>query len=381
MSGKCMIFAFVFSVEIFIIINAQRGQPCYTPNEKLATCKSIYDCGRFIKAINEHIPSQLIFIKKSQCGYDTTPLVCCGLDIDFLSTRHLKRTVRSTNSTTFIRNPAIPDRKICGFQEYLPTNKKVIGGTHTHYKEYPWMVLLGYTTRSGKIRWSCGGTLISHKYVLTAAHCVKGDVEALVGQITYVKLGEYNITKHLDCNKNANCSTETVIAGIKNVSVHENYDPTDRTSRNDIALIHLNQTIEYTDIIKPICLPEPNEGSSTTDRLIVAGWGLTENGSYSNVKLQVFVPFLTNDECITAFRILRLNLTDSQICAGGEDGKDACKGDSGGPLMRRSKSNPLQWYQEGIVSFGNTECGTAGLPGVYTKVLSFLSWIHSHVKE
>ncbi|XP_050511891.1 serine protease easter-like [Diabrotica virgifera virgifera] len=83
---------------------------------------------------------------------------------------------------------------------------------------------------------------------------------------------------------------------------------------------------------------------------------------------------------MNAYKEVKLNLSDSQICAGVEYGRDTCKGDSGGPLITLSKKNYHQCYQEGIVSFGNSDCGMAGLPAIYTKVSSFLSWIHSHVK-
>ena len=60
-------------------------------------------------------------------------------------------------------------------------------------------------------------------------------------------------------------------------------------------------------------------------------------------------------------------------------GVDSCGGDSGGPMVYRAiPDNP--YYQVGIVSYGTRICGQ-GVPGVYTRVTSFLDWIESKLKE
>lgn len=67
-----------------------------------------------------------------------------------------------------------------------------------------------------------------------------------------------------------------------------------------------------------------------------------------------------------------------QMCAGGEAGKDSCKGDSGGPLMNPSEKKYFELV--GVVSFGPYPCAEDNVPGVYTKVYEYNSWIRENVR-
>lgn len=62
------------------------------------------------------------------------------------------------------------------------------------------------------------------------------------------------------------------------------------------------------------------------------------------------------------------------ICGGVDSGgKGQCSGDSGGPLMLKSKE------QLGIVSWSVKPCTVAPYPGVYTKVSHYISWINKNI--
>lgn len=94
------------------------------------------------------------------------------------------------------------------------------------------------------------------------------------------------------------------------------------------------------------------------------------------------MPVQPQDTCNSIYRAARVNLGDSQLCAGGEKGKDSCRGDSGGPLMTifTDKDGEPNWYAVGVVSFGPSPCGMEGWPGVYTRVSKYVSWIVSNLK-
>lgn len=111
------------------------------------------------------------------------------------------------------------------------------------------------------------------------------------------------------------------------------------------------------------------------------GWGRTENYTTSDVKLKVEVPIVALNECKDKFRSIT-NIDNSQICAGGEKGKDSCNGDSGGGLMLETKlsSGKSRWIAVGLVSFGTPACGVENWPGVYTRIASFMDWIKQNMR-
>ena len=91
------------------------------------------------------------------------------------------------------------------------------------------------------------------------------------------------------------------------------------------------------------------------------------------------MPILNGIECSKAWDN-NFSLNESQICAGGENGRDSCNGDSGGGLyiQNREDGGSGLWYHIGIVSFGSKVCGD-GNPGVYTRIATYLPWIMQQI--
>ncbi|XP_061439840.1 plasma kallikrein isoform X2 [Rhineura floridana] len=93
-------------------------------------------------------------------------------------------------------------------------------------------------------------------------------------------------------------------------------------------------------------------------------------GVIHDVLQKVSIPLLSNVECQSRYQ--EHMITDKMLCAGyREGGKDACKGDSGGPLSCKHQGT---WYLVGVTSWGEG-CARPGQPGVYTNVAEFVDWI------
>lgn len=111
------------------------------------------------------------------------------------------------------------------------------------------------------------------------------------------------------------------------------------------------------------------------------GWGKNafgDHGSFQRILNKVEVPVVGRKTCEVALANARLGphfrLSEGALCAGGEEGRDTCEGDGGGPLV--CAAGPGGAYQlAGLVSWG-IGCGRPGVPGVYVDVSYYADWIH-----
>ncbi|XP_069363877.1 venom protease-like isoform X2 [Maniola hyperantus] len=248
---------------------------------------------------------------------------------------------------------------------------RIAGGTEANPMEFPHMAALGcrnaVPTEEEDVVWIGGGSLISEKYILTAAHVL---VSPTHGVIQFALLGTVN-------------KSDTQNGALHNIVRRIPYPTYHVGSLNyDIALVELERRVRFSEFIRPACLPVPRR-EVEGDR-IIAGWG--ETGSRARAELLLTAQLLEdNSLCSNKFEGKSFTWNgEAMICAVGTKATtkphhaDSCKGDSGGPLMALMKNIKCSYSVEGIVSKGPTMCGQ-GYPGVYTRVSYYLTWILDNV--
>lgn len=231
---------------------------------------------------------------------------------------------------------------------------KIVGGTSTDISQFPWMVF--YISDI----YACGGAIIDGKWILTAAHCTRNENDIPISSsLMSVTVG----------------TTDPYYSGggkkyyVSEVIVHENYKKS--TLENDIALLKLKDSINFSNAkpIKIITAKNVAEGAADPGVMAwLAGWGLIRvTPNIFPVSLQkVQLPVVSNTQAAIVYDYLPA----SDIMAGYKNGnKDACNGDSGGPLIVPVED---EYKIAGIVSWGSQSCNSYG---GYTRVSMFEKWI------
>ncbi len=212
------------------------------------------------------------------------------------------------NGLTPIRLPT-PIPVSNGFPGSGGLTPQIVGGEQAVRGEYPWMVQLVIRTSRGTF--TCGGSLISSEWVLSAAHCISP------GSTVTVVAGVFDLRQAANRNN----------FRAENVFVHPSYR--DVSTGFDIALIKLNRSVPSSMVNRFAQLPSVSLNDSevsTGETLKTMGWGrIREGGPTPDVLRQVSVPVVSEAVCERAYGSID---NSTQVCAGFDrGGRDSCQGD------------------------------------------------------
>lgn len=145
---------------------------CTTPDSQNGVCKNLYDCPTLLQLFSRPKPlpeNVKQFLRQSACQGSATVNVCCGENNPTISSP-------TTPTPTYNVDDLLPAN--CGS---TGDQDRIVGGNETAIDQYPWMALIEYRKRNNAISLSCAASVISKRYLLTAGHCVVGEVLTAVG--------------------------------------------------------------------------------------------------------------------------------------------------------------------------------------------------------
>ncbi|GAB0097621.1 hypothetical protein DMENIID0001_132810 [Sergentomyia squamirostris] len=238
----------------------------------------------------------------------------------------------------------------CGTVDYFNIYQPLIlHGKTLDRGTWPWLVAV-YSYAGPRLGFQCGGTLISRKIVITAAHCFFTRYgRRIPTEDIILILGQYSLKRPYD--------DDTQIVYPDSINIHKGYK--NRTAIDaDIAVVVLAQKARYSTFVRPACLWDHLAPAKTSDieglKGSVAGWGRDEEDNYfTELPKRVDLPVVSDTECLRSNQAYPILTTGETYCAGWRNGTDGpCHGDSGSGMLFKQKD---KWTLRGVVSTALTD--------------------------
>lgn len=238
----------------------------------------------------------------------------------------------------------------------------------------PWHAAL-FMRKDNEFVFACGATLVTESVVLSAAHCFahinETDVKIAIGKrrSSFATSADETLAQFFD---------------VARIIRHPLYLDKLGNYGSDIALVELNASVTLSDDIHPACIDwDLDDITSHLSRNrvgIIAGMGITENDTSSEVLRMAKLPVVSNDDCVRLQpKDFQKFVTFTTFCAGyGNGTMSPCNGDSGGGFLFLSR-DLTTWKVQGVVSLSPRRQSTFFCDPfkytVFTKVGLYVKWI------
>ncbi|XP_044850756.1 transmembrane protease serine 12 isoform X4 [Mauremys mutica] len=191
---------------------------------------------------------------------------------------------------------------------------RIVGGHDAQLGAWPWQVSLQVYQYGVGFKHLCGGSLVNEYSVLTAAHCVRRQMDPYYWRVV---IGLHDISRP---------ERHTEKYSVREIIVHSEFRI--ETFENDIALFKLYKSVSYNDYIQPICLPfvHIHLNINNQTKCFISGWGsISEKGEGSPILQEAQVDIIPSDIC-NGFEWYEGMVNNNMFCAGFESGGiDSCQ--------------------------------------------------------
>ncbi|XP_077865786.1 transmembrane protease serine 9-like [Saccoglossus kowalevskii] len=219
---------------------------------------------------------------------------------------------------------------------------------------WPWQV----SVRRGGNH-TCSGAIIGEYWILTSALCIISNAD------TYLRADMYEV--HVGTVSLSESSIHEHVSPVDYIATHSHYD-----SPWDIALLYIHNPIEYTEFVRPVCLP-PLDDANFFDPIgrqcVSVGWA--QKSATDTIQVDVLQEAITET---TEYGHCNITISDSELCAiESSISNDTCQGDGGGPLV--CYMDDSRWYVAGLFN-SRPDCDN---PATYFNVTAANEWINQTI--